>query len=82
MAELGHKDLSGRVIEAAIAVHALLGPGFIESVNENALCVELPLAGFHSDSKRSFKSSTVESRSVSTGSTCSWKEFCSSNSRP
>ena len=41
MNELGHKELSSRVIEAAIAVHMALGPGFIESVYENALCVEL-----------------------------------------
>ncbi len=41
MAELGNKELSSRVIEAAIAVHTALGPGFLESVYESALCVEL-----------------------------------------
>lgn len=45
MTELGHKDLSGKVIEAAIAVHTSLGPGFIESIYENALCVELLARG-------------------------------------
>lgn len=45
MAELGHKDLSGRVIEAAINVHKALGPGFLESVYETALCVELDVMG-------------------------------------
>ena len=45
MNELGQRELSSRVIEAAIAVHKSLGPDFLESVYENALCIELRNAG-------------------------------------
>jgi GxxExxY protein len=45
MAELGNRELSSRVIEAAIAVHTALGPGFLESVYENALAVEFSARG-------------------------------------
>ena len=38
---LEHEDLTGQIIGAAIEVHKQLGPGFIESIYENALAVEL-----------------------------------------
>jgi GxxExxY protein len=38
---LEHEELTGRIIGAAIEVHKHLGPGFIESIYENALSLEL-----------------------------------------
>ncbi len=45
MEKLGHRDLSGKIIAAAIAVHKTLGPGFLESVYELALAVEFDANG-------------------------------------
>ena len=38
-------ELAHRVIGAAIEVHQLLGPGFLETVYEEALSIELTLRG-------------------------------------
>jgi GxxExxY protein len=42
---LEYKELTSRVIAAAIEVHRRLGPGFIESIYEHALVVELHKQG-------------------------------------
>lgn len=39
--DLEHEDLTGQIIGAAIEVHRTLGPGFLESIYENALAIEL-----------------------------------------
>ncbi len=39
------EELTGKIIGAAIAVHRELGPGFLESVYEEAMCVELAAVG-------------------------------------
>lgn len=42
---LPRDDLTGRIIASAITVHRELGPGFLESVYEAALCIELDAQG-------------------------------------
>ena len=42
---LKDEELSQRVIGAAIEVHRSLGPGFLESFYEEALCIELDIHG-------------------------------------
>lgn len=44
---MGHEfeALSGKIIEAAIDVHKQLGPGFLESIYENAMKVALRKSG-------------------------------------
>jgi len=42
---LQYEELTSRVIAAAIEVHRRLGPGFIESIYEHALIVELHKRG-------------------------------------
>jgi GxxExxY protein len=42
---LEHEELTGEIIGAAIEVHRTLGPGFLESIYENALAVELDRRG-------------------------------------
>ncbi len=42
---LAHEELSSEIIGAAIAVHRELGPGFLESIYENAMAIELQRKG-------------------------------------
>jgi len=37
--------LTEKIIGAAIEVHRILGPGLLESIYEEALCVEMGLCG-------------------------------------
>jgi len=46
---LEYGELTSRVIAAAIEVHRRLGPGFLESIYENALVVELRKQGLKAE---------------------------------
>ena len=43
--DLEHKELTEKIIGAAIRVHKQLGPGFIESIYESALVLEMRKRG-------------------------------------
>ena len=45
-------DLCGEVIGLAMKVHSTLGPGFLESVYQNALIWELRKSGFKAEAER------------------------------
>ena len=45
-------DLSGKVIGLAMRVHRTLGPGFLETVYRNALCIELADAALEFEIER------------------------------
>jgi len=45
-------DLCGKVIGLAMKVHSAVGPGFLESVYQNALPWELEKSGFKAETER------------------------------
>jgi len=49
---LRDRDVTDKIIAAAITVHKELGPGFLESVYEHALCVEFDLMNIDHERQR------------------------------
>jgi len=49
---LAHENLTGQIISCAIEVHKSLGPGFLKSVYETALLIELRHAGLQVEQQK------------------------------
>ena len=45
--ELLYKELTGKIVDCAISVHKLLGPGLLESAYEECLQYELSICGLN-----------------------------------
>ena len=58
------KDLTEKVIGCAITVHKTIGPGFLESIYENALVIELKRGGLRVESQLS---RSIQYRDVEVG---------------
>ena len=54
-AEIIEKELSFKIIEAAIEVHKQLGPGYAENLYEEALKIELQQRGYRVDQQKKFE---------------------------
>ena len=52
---LPDKELTEKIIAAAMEVHRILGPGFLESVYEEALCIELRRRGIAYERQKSIE---------------------------
>lgn len=52
---LRNEELTGRIIAAAIEVHKELGPGFLESIYQNAMEIELDSRGIEFDRLKKVK---------------------------
>jgi len=53
--ELKLKELTGKIIESAIIVHKKLGPGFLESIYQTALPIELAKQGLKVETQKGIK---------------------------
>lgn len=53
--EMPDRDLTDTIINAAIAVHKALGPGFLEAICEEALCIELTARGVPFERQKSIR---------------------------
>ena len=53
--KLLYRELTGTIIGAAMEVHHVLGPGFLEAVYEEALAHEFDLRGVNYERQKSFR---------------------------
>ena len=77
--ELRHREITDVIIAAAVAVHRELGPGFLESIYEQALAVEFALRELRLFVRSRFRFSIAITRLASTGSISLLKIKSSSN---